>query len=113
VLLQVTEKMGFGNGSWIRYYLISFGTGQLLLISLQLTGSLDWSWWRVFSPSFIMLGFWLFIIALALVITFFGQGVEEMKGHKHVWQFVAENGANCPVVAFICECGKFKTVKRK
>jgi len=48
---------------------ISFG-GALFLIFLilKLVGVIDWSWWWVFSPLLIGVGFWILLILFITIV---------------------------------------------
>ena len=49
---------------------ISFG-GALFLIFLvlKLVGVIDWSWWWVFSPLLIGVGFWILVLIILYIIS--------------------------------------------
>jgi ABC-type antimicrobial peptide transport system permease subunit len=45
------------------------GVTTLLFVILKLTHTIDWSWWWVFSPLLISIGFWLFSVIIVSLIT--------------------------------------------
>lgn len=54
------------------------GTGvldvlQIIFIVLKLTGLIDWSWWAVFAPLFIVLG----LVAILVILTVISRKVDE------------------------------------
>ena len=45
----------------------------LIFIVLKLIGVIAWSWWFVLSPLFVVIAFYLFLVALIAIGTFSGR----------------------------------------
>ncbi len=45
----------------------------LIFIVLKLVGVIAWSWWIVLSPLFVVIAFYLFLVALIAIGTFRGK----------------------------------------
>ncbi len=48
-----------------------FGALTILFIALKLLGKIDWSWWWVLSPIWIIAGIIILVFIILLIIMFF------------------------------------------
>lgn len=49
------------------------GVLTIVFVVLKLVGVIAWSWWFVLSPLFVVIAFYLFLVALIAIGTFSGR----------------------------------------